>query len=466
MSSKPTHITIGLRTERLFGWGVIIVLTLIPVVLWWRLQSTNPFGSPSLLLESGGLITGIVGVVLYSISLVLMTRLRLLENVFGGLNRVYIAHHIVGGLSLIFSLLHPLGLALSMALSSMKAAALLLLPHDLLPIAALFDQSNQSHVLVLQQWATTLGIVGLWLMVGLLIITIFIKLPYRIWLISHKLMGAVFLLIGLHIVYIQSDTSDDPWLKWYLVAWLIIGLLAFVYKTIMGQIIIRKYRFVINNVVDLGGGIVRLYLSPTKKVFNYRPGQFVFMRLLHVSGMSREWHPYSISSCQSAGEGLELSIKALGDYTAKLAMVEPGAIAELEGAYGKFTYTNYANRDQVWVAGGIGITPFLSMVKELPATGYRVYLFYSVKTRSEVIDWQLLYGTMLAKNNSLRVIPFIADEQPALMSVDYIEQVCGDITGRDFYLCGPPPMMSALKRQLKTRGISSTSIHSEEFSMS
>ena len=464
-NSTRKQVTISFRLGSLIGWAMIAVLTLIPVFLWWRIQTGNLWGTPGQTMENIGLISGIVGTVLYSLSLVLMTRMRLLEWLFDGLNHVYITHHIVGSFSLIFTLLHPLGLALMRSESSVRDAALFLLPGGLTPWSALFDTSHVLHGVVLDKWAIFMGILALWLMVGLLLVTIFIKLPYRIWLISHKFLGLVFLMIALHIFFIQSDTSDDTLLKWYLLGAVVVGCIAFIYRTLMGQILIRKYHFVVDRVSDLGSGVVRFYLTPNGRAFNYMSGQFVFIRFLHTAGVGREWHPFSISSSSQVDSDLQLSIKSLGDYTSRLLQVQPGTIAEVEGAYGKFNYANYDNRDQVWIAGGIGITPFISMIKDLPSVGYRVYLFYSVKTRSEIIDWELLASEVALRRDVLCVVPFIGDEQGSLLDLDYIERVSGTIVGRDVYLCGPPSMMRALKVQLQDRGVPRTSIHSEEFSM-
>ncbi len=444
---------------------MIIALTVFPVYLWWHIQIGDMWLTPGQAMENVGLIAGLAGTVLYALSLVLMTRLRIFEWLFDGLNRVYITHHIVGSLSLIFTLLHPLGLALMRAESSMRDAALFLLPGDLMPWTALFDSSNVMHAVVLDGWAIFMGIIALWLMVGLLLVTIFIKLPYRLWLITHRFLGLVFLMIALHIFFIQSDTSDDMLLRWYMLGMVVIGFIAFIYRSLMGKILIRKYRFTVDQVLDLGSGVIRIYLTPADRMLKYKPGQFVFLRFIHSAGISKEWHPFSVSSAPTIDSGIQLSIKSLGDYTSKLLMVQPGTVAEIEGAYGKFSYTNYENRDQVWIAGGIGITPFISMIKELPPIGYRVYLFYSVKTRSEIIDWRLLYDEMITRKDTIRIIPFVGDEQGALLDVDFIERASGSLVGRDVYICGPPAMMKALKLQIKQRGVPATSIHSEEFSM-
>jgi predicted ferric reductase len=458
-------VTVDFFPERVLGWGLIVVVCMIPVIAWWRLQNFAIPQSVDTTLEHVGLITAIIATVLYALSLVLMTRIRFLEWVFGGLNRVYIAHHITGGVSLVMALFHPVALAIMTARTSMEAAALFLIPNSLTPVEALFNSSHELHASVLDQWAIFAGILGLWLMIGLLLVTIFIKLPYRIWLISHKLLGIVFIVIGLHIFFIDSDTTYDAFLRWYLMGWLIIGIIAYIYKTALGKITIRKYLFEIDDIVHLGGGVTRIKLASQERPLPYQPGQFVFIRFINCKEIGQEWHPFSISSEPSTDIHLELSVKALGDYTNNLTSIKRGTVAEIEGAYGKFSYLNYRNRDQVWIAGGIGIAPFISMIKSLPTEGYRVYLFYCVNTRSEIIDWQLLYDQMNLKSNSLRVIPYIADEQGKFIDLQYIQESSGSLDGRDYYLCGPPAMMQALKKQLLQRGVMKTSIHSEEFSM-
>lgn len=462
---KTRHITISFRLEHLFGWVVIILLCAIPVIVWWRLHPVDAFNG----LTEGGLnigrLTALVGTVLYALNLVLATRLRFIESMFGGLNRVYIAHHVLGGLALIFLLFHPLALAVGLIPDGMKQAALSLLPNGLMPLNALFDVGSDLHAAVLQQWAITFGIVAFWGMVLLLLVTFFIKLPYSLWLLTHKFLGVAFLISAFHILFITSDTSEDMFLKYYMLSIVAVGLLAYVYKTLLGNVVIRKYRYTIDSIRKLVGGVVQITLKPLAGSLSFKPGQFVFARLVTGNGKSGEWHPFSISSAPTDGT-LQLSIKGLGDYTNKLINLEPGMQMDLEGAYGRFSYTNYASRDQIWVAGGIGITPFLSMMKDLPPKGYRVHLFYSVKSESEMIDWPLMYQTMYAKPESLRVVPYVVDQQAKLLDVDYIEQISGELQAKDFYLCGPPAMMSALKRQLKARGVPGVNIHSEEFAMS
>lgn len=459
-------VIISFRLEHLLGWALVTVFCLIPVYFWLQL---HPIGNiqtfPAAMLALGQ-VTGLVGMIMYALNLVCATRLRFLEYLFGGLNRVYIAHHVLGGLSLVLLSLHPLFLALRYVQSSLEQAALLLLPNGLFPFGALIDKSHQLHGTVLEQWAIFFGIIAFWGMVGLLLVTFFIKIPYRIWLFSHKFLGVAFFIGGLHVLFISSDTSTDMALKIYILGFTAIGIAAFIYKTLLGRILIKKYEYQVSNVQVEGGNVTHVELLPMRLRMSYKPGQFVFVRFTGAKnqGISHEWHPFSISSSPK-DPVLRLSVKGLGDYTNKLSRLPAGSLAEVEGAYGSFTNTDYANRNQIWIAGGIGVTPFISMAKSLPDTGYTIDLYYSVKTSSELIDWKTLYDIAMVKNGTFRVIPWIGDQQQVHLNAQYVQQISGNVKDKDIFICGPPAMMQTLREQFRDLGVPGANIHSEEFGM-
>ncbi len=460
-------VIISFQPEHLIGWGVTIVLCLVPVFLWGQIHPFSTIHGPVAVMLNIGRVTGLVGMVMYALNLVYATRLRFLERFFGGLNRVYIAHHVLGGLALIFLSFHPLFLALRYVYAnSLKQAALLLLPNGLSPFSALLHTHSIYHAGVLEQWAIFFGIVAFWGMVGLLLITFFIKIPYHIWLFTHKFLGVAFFLGGLHVLFITSDTSTHAAMKYYMLAITGIGILAYVYRTLLGRILIRHYQYSVDTVKVVAGNVTQLTMRPVKNLMMYKPGQFVFMRFRDTgTKLSKEWHPFSISSGTRDGV-LQVSVKGLGNYTKSLVAISPGAIADIEGAYGRFSYTNFKNHSQIWVAGGIGITPFLSMARSLPDDGYSIDLYYSVKTTSELIDWDNLYEIAMAKKGNFRIVPYIGDQQRGHLGADFIEQTSGGLKGKDIYMCGPPPMMQSLRKQFKQKGVPGTSLHSEEFAMS
>lgn len=464
--SGERPVIISFRLEHVLGWGLTIGFCVVPIVLWLQIHPFSNLQTFSAIMLALGQVTGLVGMIMYALNLVYATRLRALEYLFGGLNRVYIAHHVLGGLALVLLSLHPLFLALRYVKTSLEQSALLLLPNGLFPLSALFDTSHQFHETVLEQWAVFFGIIAFWGMVGLLLVTFFVKIPYRIWLFTHKFLGLAFFIGGLHVLFISSDTSTDTALKVYILGFTLIGIAAFIYKTLLGRILIKKYNYQVSDVKLEAGNVTHIELLPVGLQMSYKPGQFVFARFTGAKdqGINHEWHPFSISSSPN-DPALRLSVKGLGDYTNVLSRLPVGSAAEIEGAYGSFTNTDYSNRNQIWIAGGIGVTPFISMAKSLPETGYNIDLYYSVKTSSELIDWQTLYDIAMVKNGTFRVIPWVGDRQQAHLSADYVEKISGNVSQKDVFICGPPAMMQSLRKQFRDKGVPGTNIHSEEFGM-
>ncbi len=456
----------GIRFD---GWIITVIICAISVLLWLRINPLSSLfvGDFSSIMLAWGRLTGIVGMIMYALNLIYSTRLRFLEDLFGGLNRVYIAHHILGGLALILLCFHPLFLSLQYVSTSLRDAGFLLIPHDLVPISALFDTGSNFHADVLQQWAIFWGIVAFWGMVILLTITFFVKLPYQIWLFTHKFLGPAFFLAGLHVLFIRSDTSASALLKYYIMLITLLGIVAFVYRTLMPKILIRRYQYQVMGVNMQNSSVAKIIMQPRQAVMSYKPGQFVFIRFIKsgVKEITNEWHPFSISSTPGGGS-LEITAKALGDFSGGLSKLSPGTVAEIEGAYGRFTYTNYKNLNQIWIAGGIGITPFLSMAKSLPAGGYSIDLYYSVKSESELVEWQQLADIAMSRNGNFRLIPFVSDVQKGFLDTKFMLQYSKDFRGKEIFICGPPPMMKSIKGQLLKSGVDKKNIHSEEFAMS
>jgi hypothetical protein len=129
-------------------------------------------------LTSIGQLTALVGMIVFAWSLILSTRIKLFEDYFKGMNGVYIAHHLLGGISFILLMIHPISLALTYLPISYRATALFLLPHE--------------------DWTVNLGIASLLCMMALLILTYYVEIPYHFWKFTHKFLGLAFFIGGLH----------------------------------------------------------------------------------------------------------------------------------------------------------------------------------------------------------------------------------------------------------------------------
>jgi predicted ferric reductase len=194
----------------------------------------------------------------------------------------------------------------------------------------------------------------------------------------------------------------------------------------------------------------------------YKPGQFLFINFPKHKGL-KEVHPFSISSSPKDRD-LSIGIKALGDYTKVLLDVKPGDIAHIEGPFGRTSYMYVPNTHQVWVAGGIGVTPFLGMARALsPSDPYQIDLYYSLVDRNETAFVAELQALAVQKPN-FRFIPHYVKEA-GFLTADVIKKQSGPLSEKNIILCGPPPMMKGLKKQFADMHLDPQTIYSEEFAL-
>ncbi len=429
--------------KKYVGWVLMIVVSVSPLIPWFfALQPISlRFANTYATFTAIGEILGLVGIAMFSLNLVLSARLQLFENYFGGMNRVYVAHHLFGGVSFLLLLAHPLALASAYIPISLKSAALYLLPGN--------------------DWSINVGIVSLLCMMTLLLLTFFITLPYEFWRFTHKFLGGVFLLAAVHGFFVPSDLSRDATLRNYMLIIVSAGTVAYLYRTILGRFLVRRFEYTVTKVTSLTNDIYEIYLKPIKKPVRYYPGQFVFISF-QDSWVRAEVHPFSISSLPTDSL-LMITAKVEGDYTKTLQTIKQYDTALLEGAYGRFWHPYVEKKQQVWIAGGIGITPFVGMARSLSQLDCMIDLYYSVRTAEEAV-YKELFVQIAKENKNFRFIPWYTKTQGRL-SVENMTATSGDLHEKDIFLCGPPLMMKSLKGQLKKIKISSRKIHSEEFQM-
>ncbi len=424
------------------GWPIIVILTIIPVILWMLIMPlTFRFASVAGTSTSIGQLLGIIGMVLFSIAMILSTRLKIFDTLFGGLNRAYIVHHQIGGIAFILLMIHPLSLAVAYLFTSVKSAALFLLPG--------------------QDWINNFGIAGLLSLMGLLILTYYVDLPYELWRFSHKFLGIAFLFGAIHVLFVPSDVTMQPVLKIYMFALIACGLLAFTYRSILGRWLVPRLPYTVFDIKLRGDGVYEIILTPqTDKVLTFSPGQFMFIQF-SLPGISQETHPFSMSSAPTS-KGFSITAKALGDFSSKISTIPLGTTAKIEGPFGRFSPFYVPAQSYVWIAGGIGITPFMSMARALQNIT-PIDLYYIVKTEPEAVFLQELHS-IATRLPGLRVIPWYT-KQYGHLTGELIKKYTPDITQREIFLCGPPAMMKGTKTELRKVGISGSRIHSEEFAM-
>lgn len=415
---------------------VSILLAIIPTLLWFSIDpSPLRFSSIELTLTSVGQITGLIGLSLFAFNTFLSARFKWFEKVFGPLNRIYVYHHLSGILVWILLIIHPLGLLSTYGIR-------LLFPYY-------------------GNWARNLGLASLLFFDTLIILTLFIKIPYHVWKNTHKLMGLVLAMGAIHSFFVPSDISTHTPLRIYMFSILVISFGAYLFHTVLGKRFVKKTSFMVTRVTPLSNATVtEIAMTPLNKNLIFSPGQFGFFTF--DSPKYIESHPFSFTS-NPADQLLTIAAKNSGDYTSRLSKLTPGVTARIEGPFGQFSYVYHSRPRQIWVAGGIGITPFVSMAKSLPTSNFQVDLFYAVKSESEAVYHDVF--TQITKSNpNFRYILWNS-EKAGRISATNILSPQEDLKKLDIFICGPLPMMKSLRSQFNKMQVRHSHIHTEEFNL-
>ncbi len=421
-----------------FGLMLALALSLLTFFIWLVVRDYTPtFSSYGIATHSLGQLFGLIGMVLFSLSFVLMTRSKFLERLSGGLDRMYSQHHLIGIFAFILILFHPLLLVLKFVPSNVAQAANYLLPSG--------------------AWSVNFGIIALVLMILLIVFTMFMALKYQRWKLSHKFMGAVYLFTLLHIFLITTDISRYPALKIYIIIISILGGLAYIYGLFIRPYF-GGYKYGIVK-IELRDKITLLEMKPIGKKMKFNAGQFAFVQM-DKSELGNEQHPFSILSSPEK-ENITFGIKSLGDYTSHLELLKIGTRVRLEGPYGGFFNLN-SKKDKIIVAGGIGITPFLSVLGSLRFSE-KVDLYYCTGTKKEMVFLKEL-NKIAEKNKNIKIIEWNSDEKGRI-NFQGISKAGVDIPKKDILLCGPPAMMKSLAFEFKKNQIKEKDIYFENFNI-
>jgi len=418
---------------------VILFLSLIPLVFWVQMVPISiRFFDLGATFTSIGQITGLLGMALFSLNLILAGRFKFLDKYFKGLDKVYARHHLIGATAFSLLLFHPLFLVFNYIRFSLREAALFFVPFLSVP--------------------RTWGIISLLLMIVLISLTFYAKIKYQNWKLSHKFMVVVFIFAVLHTIYVPSDISRNNLLRYYVLGLAVFGLASGIYRAFLSNFLVPKLKYKVKNVNQLNESVIEVEMESVEERLDFKAGQFIFVSFKN-GGVSRESHPFSISSGEDK-QNLKITVKSLGDFTGELKSLRVGSLVEVEGPFGNFSYENTNGKNQIWIAGGIGITPFISMAKSLKS-GYNVDLYYCVKDQREAILLNELQK-MAQSNSNFKVNSWCSVEKGFINS-GVIASTSGGVEGKDILICGPAVFMESLKKQFLCLGVKINNIHYEKF---
>jgi predicted ferric reductase len=205
--------------------------------------------------------------------------------------------------------------------------------------------------------------------------------------------------------------------------------------------------------------------------FRFSPGQFGWLTVWG-SPFTITGHPFSFSSSAAVADGrVEMTIRNLGDFTSAIHKVPVGRRVYLDGPYGAFTIDRNPADMHVLIAGGVGITPMVSIIRTLADRGDQrpVILLYGSKDWESITFREELEA--LKARLDLTVVHVLvhppADwtgEQGFINAEVFKRHLSPPYAAHEYFICGPDVMMDAIETALKELGVPLSKYHSERYS--
>ncbi|MDE2385809.1 MAG: ferric reductase-like transmembrane domain-containing protein [Alphaproteobacteria bacterium] len=395
-------------------------------------------------------LSGLLAIGMMAFATLLAVRPAWLESAFGGLDKMYRLHKWLGIGGMAVGVAHWL-------LAANPDGR-----HG--PPAAGAAQASQSLLQSLHGPAHGVAQPALWIMLALVAIALIKKFPYHIFSLTHRLVPLVFLALAFHsAVLMKADYWSQP-IGWLMGAIYLVGSLSALTALFRMTGLGRKVEATViakTHMPEVHSLLVDMQMGKGWK--GHKPGQFAFV------GSSQRWsaHPFTIASDWNPATGkISFIVKELGDATRGLDQKLPvGARLRVEGPYGRFNFEDSKPR-QIWVSGGIGITPFVARMKELARTGGPAHIEAIDLFHSDVVDETAAYDLM--KEDAARAgvkLHLNITPRHGRLTGARIREAVPNWKDASVWFCGPTAFAAALKLDLVRQGLKAQDFHHELFEM-
>jgi len=285
------------------------------------------------------------------------------------------------------------------------------------------------------------------------------RISHERWLTGHRLTGLFVISAAVHGALVDPVLPESGVLRVAYFGICGIGILAYVYRELLARYVIPVYDFTVAEVARPNDTTVDVALEPTGRALAFLPGQFVFLAFGGPFGWER--HPFTVASAPSERR-LEVDIKAAGDFTEDLfETLKAGTPAKVVGPFGAFDY-HRGGDEQIWIAGGMGVTPFLSWIRSMDDSFDRSVVFwYSVKEASEALFLEELEAAG-RRHPTFRPQLIVTSRDGRLDA----RRAAGGSTPRAdtwVFMCGPEAMITALAKGFRDLGVPSGHVSWEKF---
>lgn len=323
-------------------------------------------------------------------------------------------------------------------------------------------------------WAGRIALILLLALVSAALLRSAMQLSYEWWRRAHNVIALAVLSLGFaHSVTTGEDLQNAVGLAlWTVMPAIALAAWLYAHAIRPHRLALRAFR--VHSVKLEAPRVWTVTLAaPAGRPFRFLPGQFQFLRLLDSNVPAQE-HPFSIASSASRAQRISLTIKACGDFTNLIDRIQVGDRATVHGPFGRFSYDLHPDESHlVFVAGGVGITPLMSMLRAMRdrRQSQPVTLIYASRELDDVLFAPELVAMERAQCPALKVIYVLSQPPPwwagqtGRIDARRLDEWCGGVQDKAFYLCCPPQMNVQLIRGLWDRGVSPRHIHCDDFSL-
>ncbi|MBP9852802.1 ferric reductase-like transmembrane domain-containing protein [Candidatus Saccharibacteria bacterium] len=363
---------------------------------------------------------------------------------FTDLAKINQLHRWLGTYGTVLVFLHPVAATLAYSES--------LVTYSLLPrFGSPFEQS------------VTWGRFAFWVLLVVWVTSALVRsnIHYRPWKYIHYFAYVALPLALLHIPSIGSSYRTLSVPRVYFVSILVLAGL-FTVLRLRHLFALGRAEYTITQHIPLAPQVMLVKLKPLRSMLSPRRGQYVYLQKTLLGA----GHPFSVVQVDVSSGDITLAYKQFGPFTTSLAELKTGEKVFLDGPYGLFTSQRWrrTSRPAVFIAGGIGITPFVDHV--LHDDG-RSWLFYASQNRTMAAFWP-----HLSKALGTRFVQILSDESTALRQGEVDGYISKEILGSrlhdpsefEFFICGPEGFMRATADILASLGVPANQVHTESFS--
>jgi predicted ferric reductase len=425
--------------KKLILFGLLAVFIAIPFGFWMPAFIATDMATdyPCVI----GRLLALVGFILILFQVVLSSRLKWIERGLGQ-DKLLGVHKTAGVVGFAFMLSHPV-------------------------LHASSDLLAQGYVTL--KWPMIFGLIAVLLAlvtVGTAILYGRLSLKYETWKQIHWFNFIVVPIIFAHSLLLGTELNSQPALR---IFWYVLGVL---FVLLAGAILwdrirIKRHLLRVTDVVQETPDTWSLHFKSGSP--DHKPGQFLLLSLLH-DGRRTGPHPFTISSSPTSGD-LSVSVKAVGDFTATVKDTTSADEAYIDMPYGIFSFLNYDAPNLVFIAGGIGITPFISMLRYMvdKKLERNVILIWGNKTEKD-IAFKSELEQMAVAMPSLRIIHVLSNQSEWPGEKGYVDTMLlhtllDGFENPQVFVCGPPVMMTKGVRSLQQVGVPKARIHFERFAL-